>query len=343
MIQLSLFPEVEVQPVLSEYSRFIVAFSGGKDSLACILHLLDLGVDPGKIELWHHDVDGHAEVYMDWPCTPAYCRAVAAHLELPIFFSWKVGGFRGEMMRNNQPTDVTAYEVPPTFKPKGPQKNKPRVWAAGGNGPAGTRLKFPQVSGDLRVRWCSAYLKIDIADRAIRGQDRFNDRKTLFVTGERAEESSNRARYKTLEPHRADARKGRLKRHIDHWRPVHRWSEHQVWEIIRKHSINPHPAYRLGWGRVSCAGCIFGSPNQWASLRQVLPEQFSLIAKDEAASGFTIQRQHSIRQLADAGKPYASITPGLIAEAKDREWSYPVRLEDWQLPAGAFGEQVGPT
>jgi hypothetical protein len=31
----------------------------------------------------------------------------------------------------------------------------------------GTRLKFPQVSADLNVRWCSAYLKIDVMARVL--------------------------------------------------------------------------------------------------------------------------------------------------------------------------------
>jgi 3'-phosphoadenosine 5'-phosphosulfate sulfotransferase (PAPS reductase)/FAD synthetase len=48
----------------------------------------------------------------------------------------------------------------------------------------------------------------------------FRDGKTLVVTGERAEESPNRARYKVFEPHRADNRHGRrVIRHVDHWRP----------------------------------------------------------------------------------------------------------------------------
>lgn len=44
-------------PDLDSYSRIIVAFSGGKDSVACVLHLLDLGMRD-QLELWHHDVDG---------------------------------------------------------------------------------------------------------------------------------------------------------------------------------------------------------------------------------------------------------------------------------------------
>jgi len=59
---------------LASYDVIIVAFSGGKDSAACVLHLLDLGVPKHKIELWHHLVDGReGSTLMDWPCTEAYC------------------------------------------------------------------------------------------------------------------------------------------------------------------------------------------------------------------------------------------------------------------------------
>ena len=66
-------------PDLGAYRRFVVAFSGGRDSLAALLHLLSLGVPAHAIELHHHDVDGHGPTFMDWPCTPAYVRTIAQH------------------------------------------------------------------------------------------------------------------------------------------------------------------------------------------------------------------------------------------------------------------------
>ena len=107
------------------------------------------------------------------------------------------------------------------------------VIRAGGQGPEGTRLRFPQVSASLSVRWCSASLKVEVADRALRGQDRLLSRRTLMVTGERAEESPARAHYAAFEPHRTDTRDGtRRRRHVDHFRPVHAWSEAEVWAIL---------------------------------------------------------------------------------------------------------------
>ncbi len=216
---------------LSSYDAIIVALSGGKDSIACLCLLLDAGVDPDRIELWHHDVDGHGGSFMDWPSTLPYVQALAAAFSVPLYCSWRNGGFEAEMLREDRPTAPVWFDTPYGMR------------SAGGQGRPGTRLRFPQVSADLSVRWCSSVLKIDVADVAIRGQDRFLGQRTLVVTGERAEESPSRARYAVLEPHRSDTRTGsRRRRYVDHWRPVHAFPEAQVWDLIARHRITPGAA-----------------------------------------------------------------------------------------------------
>ncbi len=56
---------------IDSYDKFLVMFSGGKDSTALVLHLLDLGVPREKIELWHHDIDGKGRTFMDWEANRA--------------------------------------------------------------------------------------------------------------------------------------------------------------------------------------------------------------------------------------------------------------------------------
>jgi len=323
-----------VFPELASYDLILVAFSGGKDSLACLLHLLELGVHRDRIELVHHDVDGReGSTLMDWPCTRSYCEAVARGFGLPLFFSWKVGGFEGEMLRDGAPTGAYAFETPTGLRYTGGTSKK-----------LGTRLRFPQVSADLTVRWCSAYLKIMVMDALIRGQERFEGKRVLVVTGERAEESAARARYEVFEPHRADLRAGRVPRHVDHWRPVHGWSEREVWGIIERWRVALHPAYAAGWSRVSCARCIFGSPNQWASARVVDPEGFERVADYEARFGVTIQRKLTVIQLADKGTSYP-MTAAELAAARAPTFEGPIILPPgtWVLPRGAYGDACGPT
>lgn len=322
------------QPDLSSYERIVVFFSGGKDSVACVLHLIDLGVAPECIELHHHSVDGHeGSTLMDWPVTGGYCKAFAKAFGLRLYFSWKVGGFEREMLRENARTAPIAY-----------QSETGQVVVTGGErGKLGTRRRFPQVSPDLRTRYCSAYLKVDIAARVLTHEPRFQQGRTLVVTGERAEESSARARYARFEPYRADRRDGRKPRYIDHWRAVHGWDEARVWAALERYRVNPHPAYWLGWGRTSCRACIFGSANQWATLRAHMPQAFAPIARYEAEFGVTIQRRRSVVEAADRGTPYRC-DPSWLAIANGTSYPGPIRLPagQWRLPPGAFGEAAGP-
>lgn len=321
----------------SDYDYYIIAFSGGKDSTACFLHLLDIGIDKSKIELWHHLVDGkEGSTLMDWPVTEDYCRKFAEAFNVPIYFSWKEGGFEREMLRRNQPTAQNHWQYP--------DDNIIECGLSGGRGPVGTRRKFPQVSADLSVRWCSAYLKIDVATSAINNQPRFHNKRTVVISGERAEESAARSRYKEFEIDRADNRHGKTKRHVDRWRPVHKWTEDQVWEIIKRYKVLPHPAYRLGWGRLSCMKCIFGSNNQWATINKIDFMGLQKLMNYEKEFGVTIHRSLSISERIKKGIEYNPEyrKNGILESALSKTYKLPIFTEFWEYPAGAFGENVGP-
>ena len=322
-------------PDLASYDHILVAFSGGKDSLACFLHLLDEGVPKEKIELWHHDIDGReGSDLMDWPVTSGYCRAFAEAFDVPIYYSWKDGGFEGEMLRENARTRPTKFECPDgTVKSVG-----------GTRGKLSTRRKFPQVSANLSVRWCSAYLKVDVCSAAIRNQERFVGKRVLLITGERAEESAARENYKVFEPDRADNRAGkRAPRHVDHWRPVHKWTEEEVWAIIKRYKVRVHPCYYLGWGRCSCAACIFGSAHQFASLAKICPKKVERVANFEAEFGVTIKRKESVPELVAKGVPYEMAEEDVKDATSETYERDIVMEEEWVLPAGAYGESCGPS
>ena len=119
--------------------------------------------------------------------------------------------------------------------------------------------------------------------------------------------------------------------------------ERRVWEIMRPWRICAHPAYWLGYGRCSCRGCVFSSKNQWATLRVVAPAQFETIASYEREFRVTIHRSKSLTQLAEAGTPYTAPDPKWIAVANSREYTEPIFIDPWVLPAGGFGEAAGPT
>ena len=334
--QLELFPRQQIKPDLASYDQIIVAFSGGKDSICCVLSLLEQGADRSKIELHHHLVDGReGSDLFDWPVTESYCQKFAQAFGLRIFFSWLEGGLEREMCRENQPKAPTYFETPEG------------IHSIGGQGKLGTRRKFPAKTADLNRRWCSAYAKIDVLSAAISNQERFNHTRTLVITGERAEESPARAKYAQLEPHRSDRRTSpKLARHVDHWRPVHHWSTQQVWDTIERWSVVVHPAYYLGFGRLSCMRCIFSSPNQWATNYLIAPEQTQQMHRYERDFGHTLDNRLSIPQMAERGKPYPAIAqhPFELHQALSTEYTGAILVEPqaWRLPAGAHGEDSGP-
>lgn len=313
-------------PDLASYDHVLVMFSGGKDSIACVVRLLELGVPRDKIELWHHDIDGGGRSLMDWPITPAYCREVAKALGVPIYFSHREGGFEREMNRKDQATAAVIFDNPDGTKGR----------AGGVSNKLNTRGKFPQVSADLSVRWCSGALKVDVGAAAIRNQDRFKGKRTLVVTGERGQESSNRAKYAVLEPDRTHTQG----RHVDHWRPVHAWKDEDVWDAMRRNGIVAHPAYQLGYGRLSCRNCIFGDEDQWATNSHLYPESVGEIGGYEKQFNTTIHRKETVHERAAKGTPYAAAVanPDLAALADAREWDgSPVVVDpaEWRMPAGA--------
>ncbi|WP_192820023.1 phosphoadenosine phosphosulfate reductase domain-containing protein [Leptolyngbya boryana] len=232
------------------------------------------------------------------------------------------------MLRENTTKAPTWFETPDG------------LCRAGGTSPKlGTRLKFPQQGASLTVRWCSAYLKIDVCAIAINNQSRFSGRRTLVISGERAEESANRASYAEFEPDRTHANT----RHVDRWRPVLHWRTEQVWNLIRRYRVSPHPAYRLGFGRVSCQFCIFGSDHQWATLWLIDPERVERLIAYEEQFGLTIHRSMSIRERIQRGTPYPLLNLLDIAAALDDRFIEPaiVPKGKWRLPAGANGETCG--
>ncbi len=318
---------------LDQYDHFLVSYSGGKDSLASILRLLDLGVAKERIELWHQGVDGD-NPFMDWPVTRQYVQVTGEALGLPVRFQWRDGGFEREMLRNNAPTGDVFFE-----NWQGETVHLPTRKAS-----LGTRMKFPQVSADLSVRWCSAYLKIDVFARALNNDRRFNDKRILVVTGERRRESIARSRYAEFEKHRCN----RAGRRVDQWRAVIDWSEEQVWELIQKWRVNVHPAYCLGWSRVSCMACIFGDRDQWASVRKLAPQTFNRISGREAQFGVTIRKGESVVQQADKGREFVSNKPEHLRQLALGQVPFTLadfwvpEGQEWVMPAGAFRHGGGP-
>lgn len=331
---------VEIRPNTSEilpldrYDLVIVSFSGGKDSLACILHVLELGVPKSKIELWHQAVDGRPGVdprFFDWPCTESYCKAVAQALGVTLRFQWREGGFEREINKVQAPLAPASFELPDGT-----------VGSTGGKGTPNTRLMFPAAVADLRTRWCSAILKIDVSTAAVNNDPRLKDANVVVVTGERRQESNNRARYAQVDEHKSTTKN----RRVDQWRAIINWREERIWEIIERWRLRPHPAYFLGWGRVSCLSCIFGNPDQWASVKDIAPVLFDRILAYEQEFGRTIQQGGDIAHLAARGDSFVPRDRAMVELALSEHYPETMVMlpegEQWVSPLGAYKRSGGP-
>lgn len=342
---------------LEEYDLIAILLSGGKDSIACYYKLLEMGVPKERIEFWHHDIDGgHPSRRMDWRCTQNYVKAFAEAENVPLRLSWRVNGFFGELYRigTSEPVEWCEPDTGEIIQCK-PSKKYLECKAIKESSiydmeeklkEYGCRQKFPAKTADLRTRWCSAYLKIMVADGVMSNLDKTKQGvKVLVVSGERRGESSGRSKYNEIEIHRTNAEK-KLKRTVHQWRPVIDYSEKDVWEVLKRHKVNPHPCYRAGWNRCSCAMCIFSTPKLFAGIKELYPEDFEALRNDENILGFTLDNKCNLDEF--VGDTESCVYHGdkeairsLITGEFTTDDIYV--KGDWLYPAGAFhGAEGGP-
>ena len=386
---------------LDDYDLVAILLSGGKDSIACYYKLLELGVPKEKMEFWHHDIDGgHPCRRMDWRCTQNYVRALAEAEGIPLRLSWRVNGFFGELYRvgASEPIEwmepdtgeIRRCKLSPNYLRCQEIKEKATEDMEEQLKQHGCRLKFPMKSGDLSRRWCSAYLKIMVADTVMSNLSRLGELeqlggkrhkfpakggthqgrwcsgslkaavqdsvtsnlektkgnvKVLVVSGERRGESAGRSKYNEMEIHRTNAT-AKAHRLVHQWRPVIDYSEKDVWELLKRHKVNPHPCYRAGWNRCSCAMCIFSTPSLFAGIREIYPEDYELLKQDEKILGFTLDNKCDLDTFVGDAKSCVyhgdvSAIHSLITGEFNKSDIY--ITGDWMYPAGAFrGSEGGP-
>ncbi len=313
----------------SYYDQIIISYSGGKDSSACALLMKEYNIPVEKVWLWHQAIDGREDTHVpffDWPSTEGYTKSFSDHMKMKLDFQWRSWGFQGEMFRKNRKSHGVNFTC---------NGNTIHLKTKGGKN--STRLKWPAKTADLRTRWCSAYLKIDVAARALTNHPDLKGKRILFITGERREESYSRKKYKEAELHRSNSKK----RLVHHWRPVIDWTEKEIWDISERNKIIPHPAYFLGFPRLSCRSCIFYSKDHWKTLNQVDPSAIIMIDYFENETGFTLDNKFSIYELVKMGKSLLKPDNLQYIEKATTKFNLEITTENWNLPTGAFGSGGG--
>lgn len=334
---------------LEDYDLIVVLISGGKDSVACYLKLLELGVPKEKIEFWHHDIDGgHPSRRMDWRCTQNYVQALADAEGVKLRVSYRVNGFFGELYRigASEPIEWIDPDTGEVMQCR-PSANYLKCKELKEQATEemeellkqyGYRWKFPAKGSTHQGRWCSGSLKAAVQDSVTSNLEQTKaNKKILIVSGERRGESAGRSKYNEMEIHRTNA-EAKAHRTVHQWRAVIDYSEKDVWELLKRHHITRHPCYRIGWNRCSCAMCIFSTPRLFAGFRELFPDEFAELEHDEEVLGFTLDNKKCLKDFVGCAESC------VCWEDKDAIHSIltgefgtgDIYTKDWKYPVGAF-------
>jgi 3'-phosphoadenosine 5'-phosphosulfate sulfotransferase (PAPS reductase)/FAD synthetase len=209
------------------------------------------------------------------------------------------------------------------------------------------RHKFPAKASPLQGRYCSGSLKAQVQDGVTFNLEPLRqDVKILIVSGERRGESAGRASYNEMEIHRTNAT-AKARRLVHQWRAVIDHSERDVWEILRRHRLNPHPAYTCGWGRCSCSCCVFSLPKHWAGIKELLPDTYRAFREDEIRLGFTLDNKKNLDEYIAGAASCVDHSDGkAIKQLVTGKFSVSdlyCKPAAWRFPSGAFqGGKGGP-
>ena len=209
----------------------------------------------------------------------------------------------------------------------------------------GTYIKFSAKGGTHQGRWCSGNLKASVQDSVMSSLEKTRvNKKILIVSGERRGESAGRSKYNEMEIHRTNAEK-RFHRTVHQWRAVIDYSEKDVWEVLKCHKVNPHPCYRIGWNRCSCAMCIFSTPSLFAGIKEIHPQEYEQLKQDEKVLGFTLDNKKYLDDfVGNARSCICWDDQDAVNSIQTGSFSVDdMYVKKWKYPAGAFhGSKGGP-
>lgn len=137
------------------------------------------------------------------------------------------------------------------------------------------------------MRFCTQELKVK-PSRTYLQQLLMDGYDPILYTGVRRDESPARANTPEEE---FDDRSACLVRC-----PLASWNVEMVWEIHRRHGIDPNPLYKMGMGRVGCMPCVMANKPELAAIAKRLPDVFSKVRDAEAEVGRTFWAPETVSQ-----------------------------------------------
>lgn len=230
--------------------QYIVAFSGGKDSVATWLYLSRV-LELPRIVCTFADT-GHESDQ-----TYGYLDSLVREHGLPLV---KIEPILADMGADLNPTACCErLGLPATPQSLLESLTMERL--------AVLKRRFP----GKQSRFCTTILKLRPMLRWMRKNCDTAD--TIRVTGERAAESAARAAKPEYEDDRLFG--------FPIWRPIHQWCWANVFAIHVRYGVPPNPLYMRGCSRVGCYPCIFANKRELAAMSRHDPEAFDRLGAME--------------------------------------------------------------
>lgn len=233
--------------------RIVVSVSGGKDSTACCLYLMEMGYEPDEFDRiffdtgWEHPLL-YEYVRQDLPDIVGPIESLYAEIEL----------------------DEELVPVAEQFEKElgVPYSSMVRLVLRKG--------MFPS----RQKRWCTDWLKVRVSQKYFHE----SDVPMVNVVGIRAEESKARALMTEWE--------FAPKWDLDVWRPLIDWSTQQVIDIHQRHGVRPCRLYlEQNADRVGCYPCIYSRKAEIRQMSDYTPERIDLIERlEEVVKGLAEKR-----------------------------------------------------
>lgn len=266
----------------------VVSTSGGKDSQAMAWHVVQIADAAGML---HKVIAVHADLgRIEWEGTRELAGEQARRLGITRFEVVQAKGgdlldkvrarFRrlkakAEKEARDRGEDPTTVTVPPAWPSSSAR------WCTSGEKRAPIWALYTRLATEFHTQQRDRGEK----ERPVR---------ILNCIGQRAAESTARAR---LAPVEIDRPASNGQRHITTWRPIHSWSDRQVWAAIADSGLPYHPAYDWGMTRLSCALCVLGCQADSVLAARLLPGLAADYIGTEDYVGATFKNGLSMRQI----------------------------------------------
>ncbi|NGO67000.1 phosphoadenosine phosphosulfate reductase family protein [Streptomyces boncukensis] len=277
-------PELPTTTVPSALLRaadwILLNSSGGKDSQSMASHVCRLAAGLG---LLHHVVIVHSDLGdVEWGGT----RQLAAEQA-------RLLGVRFEVVKA-EGGDLLARTVARFFKLKAKAEEEARE-----QGLDPTTVRIAPAWPSSSARWCTSDLKRGpirkLMTRLVAELgDLGRPARILNCMGQRAAESAPRAKLAAVE---IDRPASNGKRHVTTWRPIHGWSEVEVWTEIARSGLPYHDAYDWGMRRLSCSFCVLGCEADLVLAARLRPGKAAEYAAVETKIGADFKNRLSMRQI----------------------------------------------